>query len=31
MVDWQREILDTYGDAFASLMSDERKVDVDPA
>ena len=31
MVDWQREFLDTYGEAFASLMHDERKGNVDPA
>jgi hypothetical protein len=31
MVDWQREFLDTYGEAFAPLISIERKGDVDPA
>ena len=31
MLDWQRKTLDDYGEAFASLMSDERKGDVDPA
>jgi hypothetical protein len=31
MADWQREFLDDYGEAFASLMPAERKGDVDPA
>ena len=31
MIDWQREMLDDYGEALASLMSTERKGNVDPA
>jgi hypothetical protein len=30
-IDWQREMLDDYGEAFASLMASERKGDVDPS
>jgi hypothetical protein len=31
MVDWQREFLDNYGEAVATLMFVGRKGDVDPA
>jgi hypothetical protein len=31
MIDWQREMLDDYGEAFATLMASERKGDVDPS
>jgi hypothetical protein len=31
MVDWQRELLDDYGEAFATLMPSVRKGDVDPS
>jgi hypothetical protein len=31
MIDWQREILDDYGETIASMMTVERKADVAPA
>jgi hypothetical protein len=31
MIDWQREFLDDYGEAIATLMSVGRKSDVAPA
>ena len=30
MIDWQREMLDDYGKALASLMASKRRGDVDP-
>jgi hypothetical protein len=31
MIDWRREMLDDYGEAFATLMASERKSHVDPS